>query len=108
MAFKISLTEVTSSMLKANHHQAKCLHIVNLPLQNSLLDIAKENLNRVKPRAILCVEQDIDFQFLTHLQDLSAVMEPSVIHEKDYSLITSIGVSSDMTKHLENNLFKLS
>jgi hypothetical protein len=94
-------------MLKANYHQAESLHIVHLSLQNSLLNKAKENLNRVKPRTILCVEQDIDFQLLTHLQDLSAMMEPSIIHKQDYCLVASLRISSDMTKHLEENFFEL-
>ena len=102
--FKISLTVSTNSILK--QIKVANLLIVRRLILHLSFDIAKELLNRVKPRTVLCTEEDHSFQFKACFQNSGVVVDHCIVHHYNYSLETSLWITAKMPQDFKHEAFK--
>jgi hypothetical protein len=82
MVFSTYLTPWTSSILHDEHQSGLHLLGINTSLQQFPLNIAKQVLNWVQPRAILSIEEHIDLHLPTQMEYLGVMMDDRIVHEE--------------------------
>ena len=65
-------------------------------LPQCALDVVEELLDRVQPRGVLGVEEDVCFEAARRLVDRLVLVDGSVVHEDHYVLVLSILVDPQL------------
>jgi hypothetical protein len=71
-----------------------------------LLNKREQLLNRVEPRRVLCIEEEVDFELPCSLLDIGVLVNNSIVHEQDDFLHTQVLVLSYAFKSMVHEVLK--